>query len=321
MALPQRTIDMSSKVCLCFFHALLHLTHPLVYATLNGIKAVLLAQKAGASCTFITCIRRKSKDDGNSNLVLSSRIRIAKIIWMPIYLHQCKIYTILYSIAYFVYTYRSGTVWNLQILKKIQYFKNLYHRFFVSLYHRHEYAQFIKMFATIFIPLWAGGWTRRYSEGSSELTHAMILYKLSLSRILCLHNHYSTPRHAQNQMRTLCEKAYSTDLSAIHIYSLFGTQTQNDHDHTWPSGHKQPGIYCSFSFPRHSVLYTNHLAHCLSQIIFLLLLSVTFLFNSPKIFHYFLLNHKFFQSCWAFMNPKSIFSTAAIIWNTFYPSG
>lgn len=143
MVLPQRTIGMSSKVCLCFFHALhLHLTHPLVYATLNGIKAVLLTQKAGASCTFIKCIRRKSKDDGNSNLVLSSRIRIAKIIWMPIYLHQCKIYTILYSIAYFIYTYRSRAVWNLQILKKIQYFKNLYHRFFVSLYHEHEYAQF-----------------------------------------------------------------------------------------------------------------------------------------------------------------------------------
>lgn len=164
---------------------------------------------------------------------------------------------------------------------------------------------FIKMFATIFIPMWAGGWTRRYSEGSSKLTHAwpMILYEFSLSKILSLHNHYSTPRHAQKEMTTLCQKACSTDLTHIHTYSLFGTHTQGDYDHTGSSSHKWPGIYCSFSFPRHSVLYTDHLSHCLSQIPFLPLANVTFFFNFLQIIHYFFSDHKFCSKLLGFHEP------------------
>lgn len=88
----------------------------------------------------------------------------------------------------------------------------------------------------------------------------------------------------------------------------------NTHNHLLRNGQ----AYLFLSLPRHSVLYNNHLSHCLSQILLLPLLNVTF-FNSSQILHYFQIIN-FVQNCWAFMNPEFIFSTAAIIWNTFYPS-
>lgn len=88
----------------------------------------------------------------------------------------------------------------------------------------------------------------------------------------------------------------------------------NTHNHLLRNGQ----AYLFLSLPRHSVLYNNNLSYCLSQILLLPLLNVTF-FNSSQILHYFQIIN-FFQNCWAFMNPEFIFSTAAIIWNTFYPS-
>lgn len=137
---------------------------------------------------------------------------------MPIHLHQGKsenIYTILYSVAYFIHTYRNGAVWNLQIPKKIEYFKNLLVCTISMNMHN-----FNNMFATIFIPMWTGGWTRRYSEDSPMPTRLWSCMNC-LSLEFSLHNHYSTLRHAQNQMTTLCQKACSACLSPTHIYFLF----------------------------------------------------------------------------------------------------
>lgn len=85
------------------------------------------------------------------------------------------------------------------------------------------------MFATIFIPMWAEGCTRRYSEDPSKLTHAMILWILSLEFSLFTTTIPQPDMHKTRWQPFVKELIGQICLPYIFIPFLV---PQDDHEHT-----------------------------------------------------------------------------------------
>lgn len=234
------------------------------------------------------------------------------------HLHQCKsenIYTILYSVAYFIHTYRSGAVWNLQIPKKTEYFKNL-----VVCTTDMNMHNFINMFATIFIPMWAGGWTRRYSEGSSKLTQAMTLYEYSLSLEFSL---FTTTIPHPDMHKTRWQPFVKKLIAHICLPYIFIPFLVKKNYSGWSWPHMticlQMARHMSFLFFFQTLSIVHQSFISLSIPNTLSSLIKCYFLNSPQIPHYFLSDHKFCSKLLGFHEPWVHFFSYSYYLNYFLP--